>query len=412
VLSPAHQTSTDRGRALAIGLFAAVLAVALGAAALTTFNAPNAGARTDRVTREAGVGVGHVAHVGKATSKSQAPGLGTTAGQAALGVHTTYSQPASLANPSQPAIIDRTGWDEPDPFVLAQNGRYDLFTSYSNSSQNVPVRWATAFGQWSQPTDALPDLPAWAASGTTWAPDAAQFGSNYVLYFTAQQQDVPNGTKCIGDAVSTSPAGPYISSPAPFVCQSTLGGAIDPRVFVDSNGQAYLVWKSDQNAVPNGGPTQIWSQALSADGMQLEGSPTAIFGPDEAWQQGVIEAPQMALVQGTYYLFYSGGHFFEPSYGIGVARCAGPVGPCDDTSSEPLVGSNLQGWGPGEESVFTNSTGVWMVYSPWFANLSGTGPPRPVALARLGFGAAGPYLAAPYQSTGSGAATTASSRAP
>ena len=179
-----------------------------------------------------------------------------------------------------------------------------------------------------------------------WAPDVAQFGTHYMLYFTTQTQHVADSTKCIGDAISTSPAGPYIASPIPFICQTSLGGDIDPRVFVDGDGQAYMIWKSDQNSRPNGGPTQIWSQPLSADGTQLEGSPTAIFGPDEPWQQSIVEAPQMVLEQGTYYLFYSGGHFYRADYGIGVARCAGPLGPCNDTSSLPLRGVEPPGLGP------------------------------------------------------------------
>ena len=120
-----------------------------------------------------------------------------------------------------------------------------------------------------------------------------------------------------------------------------------------------------------------------------------IFAPDEAWQQSIVEAPQIVLVRGTYYLFYSGGSFDKPSYAVGVARCAGPLGPCDDTTGTPLLGSNPQGWGPGEESIFMNDAGVWMVYSPWFASVATPGPPRPVAMAHLGFGPAGPYLAAP-----------------
>jgi beta-xylosidase len=196
----------------------------------------------------------------------------------------------------------------------------------------------------------------------------------------------------------------------PFVCQQSLGGSIDPRVFVNSDGQASLLWKSEQNSVPFAGPTQIWSQPLSPDGMSLLGSPTAIFAPDETWQNSIVEAPQMVLVQGTYYLFYSGGNFFAPSYAIGVARCAGPLGPCHDTTSAPLLASNLQGWGPGEESVFTNKTGIWMVYSPWFANMASAGPPRPVALAHLGFGPDGPYLAAPLQSTPASSPSRAATR--
>ncbi len=272
MLTPDTVASLTRRRALATAFGVGGLTLALGVAALFAVFAPSAGAKTDREAR-----VEHLAHIGKAT----VPALGAATGPSALGLRSSYYQPAALANPSQPAIIDHTGWDEPDPYVFVQNGSYYLFTSSSNEPQNVPVRSASAFGQWGPVTDALPSLPAWATANTMWAPDVAQFGNHYMLYFTTQTQHLGDSTKCIGDAISTNAAGPYIASPLPFICQTSLGGDIDPRVFVDGNGQAYMVWKSDQNSMPNGGPTQIWSQPLSADGTQLEGAPTAIFGPDE-----------------------------------------------------------------------------------------------------------------------------------
>jgi beta-xylosidase len=243
-----------------------------------------------------------------------------------------------------------------------------------------------------------------------WAPDVAKFGDHYILYFTSQLQGVSPDTKCIGDAISTNPAGPYIASQVPFICQQSLGGSIDPRVFVDSNGQPSMIWKSDQNARSND-PTQIWSQPLSADGLQLVGSPTVIFQPDAAWQGSIVEAPQMVLVNGAYDLFYSGGWFNQASYAIGVAQCAGALGPCHDTTASPLLGSSLQGWGPGEESVFSNNAGIWMVYTPWCSSLPNPGEPRPVAMAHLGFGPSGPYLASPL-GTGAPGSSTAATRAP
>jgi hypothetical protein len=101
------------------------------------------------------------------------------------------------------------------------------------------------------------------------------------------------------------------------------------------------------------------------------------------------------LVRGAYYLFYSGGWFNQPGYSIGAARCAGPLGPCADTSSQPLLASNAQGQGPGEESVFANSAGVWLLYTPFNSTLPLPGPARPVSMAHLGFGPNGPYLASP-----------------
>jgi hypothetical protein len=83
----------------------------------------------------------------------------------------------------------------------------------------------------------------------------------------------------------------------------------------------------------------------------------------------------------------------QPGYSIGAARCNGPLGPCADTSSRPLLGSNGQGHGPGEESVFSNAAGLWVLYAPFSSTLPLPGPPRPVAMAHLGFGPAGRYLA-------------------
>jgi GH43 family beta-xylosidase len=405
MLSLDRVSSKARRRALTAGLGTTVVVLVLAVAALFTLAAPNAGARAAREDP-----LGRLGLLGRASAFKQASG--PTSGATSPGLPSSVDAPQAVADPEEPAIIDRTGWDDPDPFVLVQNGEYYLFTGSSLESENVPVRSGASFGSWGPVRDALPDLPAWATHSLMWSPDVARFGNHYMLYFTSQLQNFSPPTICIGDAISTAISGPYIPSSTPFICQGSLGGSIDPRVFVDGDGQPYMVWKSNQNALSPDGPTQIWTQRLSSDGTDLVGSPQMIFTPDESWQGGLAEAPQLMLVQGSYYLFYSGAWFNSPNYAIGVATCAGPQGPCHDTSDTPLLGSNLQGWGPGEESLFTNEAGIWMVYSPWFASMPNPGPPRPVALARIGFSPSGPYLAAPYQNANAGAGTTAASRAP
>jgi beta-xylosidase len=337
--------------------------------------------------------------------------LGAAAGDAALGFRTPFFEPPALSDPAAPGFTINSGADQPDPFMVQAGGTYYLFTSQDKVPQNVPVRSGTVVGRWGAPTDALPDPPSWAAPGVMWAPDVAQFGTHYMLYFTSQLAGVSPPTMCIGDAVSTAIAGPYLAAPTPFVCQQSLGGSIDPRVFVDADGQPSMVWKSDQNARSDTTNTQIYSQPLSADGLHLLGQPTVIFGPDDPWQGHIVEAPQLVLVRGSYYLFYSGGWFNQPGYSIGAARCAGPRGPCADTGASPLLASNAQGEGPGEESVFSNDAGVWLLYTPFDSTLPQPGPPRPVAMAHLGFNADGPYLAAPLDvgtRTGTGTRTSTS----
>jgi hypothetical protein len=390
----AHAATRHRGSVVG-SIAAAVVAVTLGVAAVVSPHAPNAGAGA---AREAGVA--RVAHLSRTAAQAPASTPGSAVGAAALGSRTSYYEPPALTDWEHPGFIVNSGPDQPDPFVFVQNGRYFLFTSQDQVPQDVPVRTGTVFGQWGAPSDALPAPPAWSTPHAMWAPDVAPFGNYYMMYFTSDLAGSSPPTMCIGDAISTDPAGPYIASPTPFICQQSMGGSIDPRVFVDSTGQPYMIWKSDQNSLKQNIPTGIWSQPLSADGLHLLGTPTEIFSPDETWQNSIVEAPQMVLVKGVYSLFYSGGWFNQTSYAIGVARCAGPAGPCHDTSSYPILASNAQGAGPGEESVFSNNAGIWMLYTPWSSTLPNPGAPRPVAMAHLGFGSDGPYLAEPLQ-TGS-----------
>ena len=302
------------------------------------------------------------------------------------------AQPPPTANPSAPGQLIPSGENRSDAFLLLDNGRYYLYTSGTTVIPflNVPVSSTTDFVHWTAPIDAMKTLPAWAAEPFTWAPDVHRFGSEYLMYFTAYLQALDE--QCIGVATGTTPLGPFTAAPRPFICQSGLSGSIDPRVFTDSSGTNWMLWKSDQNAHASPTPTTLWSQRLTPDGLGLVGTPSDLMSPDEPWQGTVIEAPDMIEVNGVYWLAYAANWFNQPAYGIGVAWCAGPSGPCADDSAHPLLGTNTQGSGPGEPSFYQDDTGVWMLYTP-VLSLPGD-PPRPVYITRVGFTSAGAYLAA------------------
>jgi beta-xylosidase len=303
--------------------------------------------------------------------------------------------PPPNPDPATPGVAIRSGEDQSDPYLLVADGGYFLYTSGMPGGVNVPVSRSTDFVSWSRITEALPALPAWATPGYTWAPDVHRFGATWELYFTAMLRGTSPGMECIGSASGRSPTGPFTAAPAPFICQVGLGGSIDARVFTDSSGAHWMLWKSDQNIGGAPTPTMLWSQPLSADGLSLLGHPTVILEPDEAWQGTIVEAPQVVKVDGAYWVFYSGNWFNQPAYAMGAARCAGPAGPCSDTSALPLLGSNFQGLGPGEGSVFADGSGLWLLYSPWRSLApKPDNPARPVFIARLGMAASGPYLAA------------------
>jgi hypothetical protein len=75
------------------------------------------------------------------------------------------------------------------------------------------------------------DVP-WAEK-QMWAPDAAFKNDTYYLYFPAKDYD---GIFRIGVATSQSPAGPFTPQSEPIPGSFS----IDPTVFVDEDGQAYI----------------------------------------------------------------------------------------------------------------------------------------------------------------------------
>ena len=262
--------------------------------------------------------------------------------------------------------------DFPDPFVLRSGAAYFAFATNAGGS-NIQSARSTDLAHWTDTGDALPTLPSWAQAnaGLTWAPSVLPRGpSTFVLYYTAR--DTGSGRQCISVAVASSAAGPYVdSSSAPLVCQvsgsESLCGSIDPSPFVDSDGSAHLVWKSDENACGN--PPRLWTAPLSADGLTLTGPHTALLEMDEAWQKPIIEGPAMTLVGGIYFLVYSANNYESASYSMGYATCLSVSGPCKNVSvTGPFVASAGSALGPGGGEFFRDADGgAWLAYHAWTA---------------------------------------------
>jgi hypothetical protein len=318
----------------------------------------------------------------------------------------SLAQPPPASTPDSPGIaIAHAAQDLPDPFLLHTGNTYHMYISSSYfNQQNVPVYVGTP-GHWSaKPVDAVPNLPSWAANhppkgGLSWAPTVYKLGKTYVMYFSPTIRYSLPVQHCVAVATASDPSGPFQVAAKPLVCQRTFGGDIDAQLFVDPAGPDgpshpnYLIWKSDNNSTPGTGTPTIWSQPVSNDGRTLLGAAVQIYVPDQPWEASLIEAPQMALSPtSTVWLFFSAGvGYFSPSYGMGAVKCVGPLGPCTDQSAGPLLGSNAQGAGPGEETYFVApDASDWLLYSPIY---TGAILARPVEAARIGWNEAGPYVA-------------------
>ena len=255
--------------------------------------------------------------------------------------------------------------DVSDPYVVRLGTTYYLFASEPwQEFTNVPVWVSQDLVHWRGLGEVLPQLPAWAMQGRTWAPSILVLPHSYVMYFTAAQRS--SNRQCIGTATATSITGPYVASPQVLECQLAVHhGSIDGEIFVDNDGTPYLQWKSDDNAVHK--PSTLWAQRLTPDGLHLIGTPVAMLRDDKKWEAYTIEAPAMVYEAGQYWLFYSGDYLQAASYAIGYALCAGPLGPCaKQTVAAPWYASGPEGLGPGEESFFHDDKGnTYMAYNAW-----------------------------------------------
>jgi Glycosyl hydrolases family 43 len=270
-----------------------------------------------------------------------------------------------------------------DPFVLpvpaGADGRakpgYVLYWT-TDWTANVPTAVSTDLIHWKRVPDALPVLPGWAVvvppppnwreppgvSTLTWGPTVQRVWDGWVLYFSTR--DAATHVQCLGAAFATSPLGPFTNrSRTPLVCQSSLGGDIDPSVVTASGGHLDLVWKNNGNAI--GVPDAVWEQPLTANGMAVTGTPRRLLEADQGWEHGIIEGPSMLHdPNGGWWLFFAGGYWQSDTYDTGIAWCATPAGPCVQPNDRPWLASTATAVSPGGFDTFVGHDGRrWASYS-------------------------------------------------
>jgi beta-xylosidase len=310
-------------------------------------------------------------------------------GAAAAAISAVSGPCASLDGGASAGLV--YPFDFPDPDVMRFGQTYYAYATNSVAG-NIQIISSTDLNHWASVGNALPSLPDWAKPNETWAPSVTVRNGSYLMYYTAEFR--PAGIQCISVATASQPQGPFIdNSVLPLECQQSLGGSIDPSSFTDANGVPYLDWKS-------GGPgsSKIWAQQLNAAGTGFAPgtNPAQLLAPDQGWEGGTVEAPDLVLVNGHYFLFFSGNDWNTASYAVGVAGCAGPLGPCTDASPSPILSSGTETAGPGGESFFVDASGkFWMAFHAWVPGAVGYPNSRDLYLRPVNLSGAVPSIAAP-----------------
>lgn len=178
------------------------------------------------------------------------------------------------------------------------------------------------------------------SKGDAWAGQV--IGRNGKFYFYIPTTSASLGRMAIGVAVSDSPIGPFEDALGePLITEGC--GDIDPTVFIDDDGQAYLYW---------GNPNLCYVK-LNEDMLSYEGSvvhvpmTTASFGTRSNTERPTTyeEGPWLYKRGALYYLVFAAGPISEH---IGYSTSSAPTGPW-------MYGGVVM---PPQGSSFTNHAGV------------------------------------------------------
>ena len=178
-------------------------------------------------------------------------------------------------------------------------------------------------------------------TGDAWAPHGVPRNGKFYLYVPVNNS---TGSK-IGVLVADHPEGPF-TDPLGKALISVNSGNIDPNVFIDADGQAYLYW----------GNPQLYYVKLNSDMVSFPGSPIAVnlttagFGTRSNSDRATSyeEGPWFYKRGSLYYLVYPADGTPEK---ISYSTSSGPTGPW-------TFGGEIMAKESGSGSSFTNHPGV------------------------------------------------------
>jgi arabinoxylan arabinofuranohydrolase len=222
------------------------------------------------------------------------------------------SCPMPLCNAENPII--QTNFTA-DPAPLVYTGTVYLYTSHDedDGTEFKMLNWklytSTDMVNWTDhgTVASLATFPWAVQTNDAWAPQAIERNGKFYLYVPISVPGSPKNV--IAVAVADSPFGPFKDALGHPLIDKAVGN-IDPTVYVDDDGQAYLYW----------GNPNLWYVKLNKDMISYSGDIVRVDSKPQNYQEG----PWFYKRDGKYYMAYASHCCPE---GIGYAMSASPTGP-------------------------------------------------------------------------------------
>jgi arabinan endo-1,5-alpha-L-arabinosidase len=282
--------------------------------------------------------------------------------------------PGSFADPCVVRVGPGDGAPDGVRYVAVGTGRTVGGRVFEVLGSPDLVRWESLGGA----LDPLPD-----GDGTDyWAPELLAAEGRWWLYYSVGRGD---GGHRLRVAVADAVTGPYRDCGTVLAADETF--AIDPHPFVAPDGRRYLFFARDVLTGPRVG-TMLAAAPLGDDLVSLAADPVPVLAPSADWQlfeRGrrmpvygavydwhTLEGPFVVHRDGRFRLFYSGGRWEDPTYGVGTAVADDPLGPWVEERDAPVL-RTVPGHvlGPGHNTLVTTDDGVdVLAYHAWDPGLT------------------------------------------
>lgn len=222
----------------------------------------------------------------------------------------------------------------PDPSITRVGEDYYLVASTFAWFPGIPVFHSRDLVDWTQIGNAVdrPDQLDFGSLGLSrgvFAPAIEHHAGTFYILNTC--------VDCGGNFVitATDPAGPW-SNP---VWLPDLEGAIDPSLFFDADGRAWIVNNGPPEGVPRySGHRAIWIQEFDAANVRTIGPRRMLVdgGVDPSTNPIWIEGPHVYNVDGWYYLVCAEGGTAEGHSQV-VLRSRSVTGPYEPNPDNPIL---------------------------------------------------------------------------
>ena len=248
-----------------------------------------------------------------------------------------------------------------DPTIFCWDGTYYLYGTAGNIGDSILsaddgflVYTSTDLEKWEGPKGtndgfALKKGDTY-GTGKFWAPQVFHYKNKFYMAYTANGQ--------IAIASADSPLGPFKQNELKPI--STVSRQIDPFVFLDDDGKAYMYH------VRLLGANRLFVAEMAEDLSSMDESTLTecIHAEAGTWEDTenaewkVAEGPTVIKNEGKYYFFYSMNHFRSIDYAVGYAVADSPYGPWIKSPQNPIIDRHLVGQnGSGHGDLFFDSKG-------------------------------------------------------